>query len=78
MPWAEFPVTNLFGYQYRDGPNNEIKRPRIYLMYIDTEVVVDKNSPDYEDEKRRLRKMIENIRIKTSISGTINALPPLP
>lgn len=76
VPTASFPKDNyLFGYAYA-GSNQ--KRPKLHLLYIDTSVVVEVESPEYMDELKRLKELIEFIEQRPEDLGTIQprALSP--
>ena len=69
FPWAEFPITNLFGYKFQDDV--EINKPRMYLLLIDTEVVSRENSHGYDMELERLRGLIEAVHLSGNVQGII-------
>jgi len=78
VPSASFPKENyLFGYAY-DSADSKEKRPKLHLLYIDTSVVVETDSPEYMDEIKRLKEIIEFIEQKPEDLGTIQprALSP--
>lgn len=69
VPSAEFPRKRiLFGYEFE---NDNIERPQIFLIYIDTSAIIDQNSRDYVEEKKRLESIISHIHQKRKVEGII-------
>ena len=70
VPSAELPLrsSKLFGYSF---DNDDIERPQIFLLYIDTSAIIDQNSNDYVEEKKRLESIISHIHQKRKVEGII-------
>ena len=70
VPSAELPLrsSKLFGYSFA---NDDIERPQIFLLYIDTNAIIDQNSNDYFQEKKRLEGIISHIHQKRKVEGII-------